>query len=154
MRTMYLAFAPATRSTPIATDTMTDAEPRSGWMMTSTAGAPTIINPPRKREYETSSPRSSARYGRQHEQGGELGHLRRLEVERPEVEGDLVLARRDAEQEQQRQEHEREPVEECRPLLPPFVIEGHHDRHDDHRHDGEHDLAGDERIRVGSDAGA
>ena len=59
---MYLAFAPATSSTPIAIETITDAEPRSGWMMTSTAGAPTIISPPRNRAYDTSSLRSSARY--------------------------------------------------------------------------------------------
>ena len=74
---------------------------------------------------------------REHQQGRELRHLGGLEVERAEVEGDLVLPRGDAEQEQQREEHEREPVEEGGALLPPLVVERHDDRHDDHRHDRE-----------------
>ena len=47
--TMYAAFAPATSSTPIAIEMITDAEPRSGWMIIEHAGAPTIISPPRNR---------------------------------------------------------------------------------------------------------
>ena len=46
---MYRALAPATSSTPIAIAMSTEAEPRSGWTMSSTAGTPTISSPPRKR---------------------------------------------------------------------------------------------------------
>ena len=42
--TMYRALAPATSSTPIAMAISTDAEPRSGWTMISTAGMPTMIS--------------------------------------------------------------------------------------------------------------
>ena len=35
---MYFGFAPATSSTPIAIVMITEAEPRSGWAMISSAG--------------------------------------------------------------------------------------------------------------------
>ena len=122
-------------------------------MMTSTAGAPTIISPPRKRAYDTSSLRSSARYDASISNVVNFAISAGCKLSGPEVEGDLVLPRRHAEQEQQREQHEREPVEERGALLPPFVVERHDDRHDDHRDDREDDLTGDERVRVGGDAG-
>ena len=56
-------------------------------------------------------------------------------------------------QEQQRQDHEGEAVEEPRPILPPLVVDRHHDEHHDGGPDREDHLAGDERVRVVVDAG-
>ena len=57
-----------------------------------------------------------------------------------------------ADQEQQREDHEREPVEEPRAILPPLVVDRHHDEHHDGGHDREDHLAGCERIGVVVDA--
>ena len=68
--------------------------------------------------------------GGEHQQRGELRHLGRLEVERPQVERDAILSRRHAEQEQQREQHERQAVEEAGTILPPLVVDRHHHDHD------------------------
>ena len=121
-------------------------------MMTSTAGAPTIIRPPRNRAYETSSLRSSARYDASMSSVVNLAISAGWKLNGPK--SNEILSSPDATptQEQQRQDHEGEPVEERGALLPPLVVERHHDRHHDGGHDGEDDLAGDERVRVGGDA--
>ena len=92
--------------------------------------------------------------GREHEQRRELRHLGGLEVERTEVERDSVAAVDLADDEQQRQDHQREAVEERRPLLQPLVVDRHDREHHDRGDDPEHDLAGDERVRVLDDSGA
>jgi hypothetical protein len=85
---------------------------------------------------------------REHEQRRELGELCGLEVERSEVERDAVLAGHLPDQEQQREHHERQAVEEPRPVLQPLVVDRHDGEHHDRRGDREHDLPRDEGVRV------
>ena len=138
---MYFGLAPATSSTPIAIEISTDADPRSGWRITSTAGAPTSSSPPRNRAIADLVAALVGEVGGEHEQRRELRHLGGLEVERPEVERDPVAAVDQADDEQQRQDHEREAVEERRPLLQPLVVDRHHGEH--------HDRGDDRRTRPG-----
>ena len=123
---MYFGLAPATSSTPIAIEIEHRGRSEVG-----------LEDHQHRRRADEQQPAEEPRVadlvaafvgevGGEHEQRRELGHLGGLEVERPEVERDPVAALTRADDEQQRQDHEREAVEERRPLLEPLVVDRHH----------------------------
>ncbi len=86
------------------------------------------------------------------EKDGELGELCRLEVERAEVEAEGGTTTDRAHHDHQYEQHQGEAVEELRMLVPPFVVEGHHNCHRHHGDDEKDLLPGDEGEPVGLDA--
>ena len=83
------------------------------------------------------------------EQGGELGELGGLHLQRAEVEAQPGSPADRPDQDHQHQEHDRHAVEEPGPLAPPVVVERHDHDHRDHGTDQEDLLAGDVQVRVG-----
>ena len=90
-----------------------------------------------------------AEVGAHRQQHDELGELGRLDLDRPDVDRQQRVAG-DAADDGEHEEHgDRRHVQGPGAVLPPLVVDGHHDDHDERGDDGEDHLAGDERVGVG-----